>query len=314
MSIPDYYAVLGVPRYYATQAEIRSAYITQAKFFHPDAFNVAQNIALIKMQELNEAYDTLSDVNKKRKYDELLEAQLKRNVSDDNVLNRSPSNQYSYSNTKAHSESQSRTQENGSHKSYHQQAAHSQRPPKGKGTTFVVIVSLLVLVCLAVYSISEFASSLPPVIFKGDSVSASLSTPKPTTKRKPIAMPENGSVIHQFDYGEVTAPLTIVTDGDKNYYVKLRDSVTGTEALSFFVRAGMSAEVEVPLGTYELSYAYGTYWYGVKYLFGDDTLCAKADDVFEFTQDDDYVYGWTVELYLQTDGNLDFDFIDADEF
>lgn len=314
MSIPDYYAVLGVPRYYATQAEIRSAYIAQAKFFHPDAFNVAQNIALIKMQELNEAYDILSDVNRKRKYDELLEAQLKRTTSEDNSFSRSQGNQYSNANTKAHAESQSRPQKNDDHENTRQQTADSRRPQKRKGAPFAVIISLLILVCLAVYSISEFSSSLPPVTIKGDSVGASLSTPKPTTNRKPIAMPENGSIIHQYTYGEVTAPLTIVTDGDENYYVKLKDSVTGAEALSFFVRAGMSAEVEVPLGTYELSYAYGSYWYGVKYLFGDETLCAKADDIFEFTQDGDYVYGWTVELYLQTDGNLDFDYIDADEF
>lgn len=65
----SYYSVLGVPEFCDDKDKIRKAYLAQIKFFHPDAANVAPEIALEKTRVLNDAYEILRDENKKRAYD-----------------------------------------------------------------------------------------------------------------------------------------------------------------------------------------------------------------------------------------------------
>jgi len=65
----DYYETLGVTRT-ATPDEIKKAFRKLARLYHPD---VAKNKATgeAKFKELNEAYEVLSDPEKRRRYDEL---------------------------------------------------------------------------------------------------------------------------------------------------------------------------------------------------------------------------------------------------
>ena len=62
----DYYEILGVSKN-ASQDEIQAAYRRLVMQYHPD-INKAPD-ATKKMAEINEAYDTLSDPEKRRKYD-----------------------------------------------------------------------------------------------------------------------------------------------------------------------------------------------------------------------------------------------------
>jgi DnaJ-class molecular chaperone len=63
----DYYKVLGVPRS-ASQAEIQKAYLELAKKFHPDK-NPDDKSATKKFQEIQGAFDVLSNPEKREMYD-----------------------------------------------------------------------------------------------------------------------------------------------------------------------------------------------------------------------------------------------------
>jgi curved DNA-binding protein len=69
MDYKDYYQVLGVSRS-ATADEIRSAYRKLALKFHPDR-NPGNKQAEEKFKEMNEAYQVLSDTQKRARYDKL---------------------------------------------------------------------------------------------------------------------------------------------------------------------------------------------------------------------------------------------------
>lgn len=68
MSNKDYYATLGVSKN-ATDEEIKKAYKQQVKKYHPD-LNPDSKTAEDKMKEVNEAYEVLSNSEKRAKYDQ----------------------------------------------------------------------------------------------------------------------------------------------------------------------------------------------------------------------------------------------------
>lgn len=68
MEYKDYYKILGVDRD-ATEAKIKSAYRKLARQYHPDV-NKAPD-AVQKFKDINEAYEVLSDKEKKSRYDSL---------------------------------------------------------------------------------------------------------------------------------------------------------------------------------------------------------------------------------------------------
>jgi len=67
----NYYEVLNV-KINASDKEIKKAYRILAKKYHPDTYDGNKAFAQQKMQEINIAYDTLSNLNLRKAYDEKL--------------------------------------------------------------------------------------------------------------------------------------------------------------------------------------------------------------------------------------------------
>ena len=68
MKYKDYYEILGVDKS-ATEAQIKSAYRKMAKKYHPDVDKSPS--AQEKFKDINEAYEVLSDKQKRSRYDSL---------------------------------------------------------------------------------------------------------------------------------------------------------------------------------------------------------------------------------------------------
>ena len=75
----DYYALLGVTPG-ATPAQIKSAYRKLAKQYHPDVNNSSD--AADRFREITEAYDTLTDPDRRRRYDRLHSTRTGTGTSD----------------------------------------------------------------------------------------------------------------------------------------------------------------------------------------------------------------------------------------
>jgi len=67
MSRKDYYQILGISKN-ATQKEIKKAYYKLAFKYHPDK-NRGDKVAEEKFKELAEAYEVLSDPDRRKNYD-----------------------------------------------------------------------------------------------------------------------------------------------------------------------------------------------------------------------------------------------------
>lgn len=125
----------------------------------------------------------------------------------------------------------------------------------------------------------------------------------------------NGEIIIDQYPNSRYAPFKIqtTTTDDNIYYVLLANDLDNI-IISFIVEGGNNVELNVPLGTYKLYYAYGDTWYGTEYLFGLSTKYVTSDEKLKFYDDGTYYNGHTITLYKVTNGNFDTESIGADSF
>lgn len=126
-------------------------------------------------------------------------------------------------------------------------------------------------------------------------------------------LPSSG-LYRQHTYRKAVAPLTIITRGNLHNFVKIYNWQTNVVVATAFIRAGEVGSINVPLGSYCIKFAAGKIWYGEQYLFGPETAFSSADGRFDFAQSGNYIEGYTLELFLQPNGNLHLSQVSADDF
>ena len=95
----NYYNVLGVSQT-ATQEEIKKAFRSQAKIWHPDT-HIGESIEEINkaeevMKTITAAYEVLSDLSLRQKYDDKLRQDSRVAASQSTPTTPRPASQYSY--------------------------------------------------------------------------------------------------------------------------------------------------------------------------------------------------------------------------
>lgn len=193
-------------------------------------------------------------------------------------------------------------------------AGRRQRPTAGLLTGLAA--SIAVFSVTTAWNATLPSSSGPPPVSRQlpapTEPDADLRSVRPSTAREAesrfaapaLALPRNGA-LDRYDSREPVAPLEIQTRGSgHHYFVKLVDYLSDSPVLTIFVRANQAVNVDVPLGSMKLRYAVGSTWYGNELLFGPETTYAEAEARFDFVREGRQVRGYTVELFLQPDGNL----------
>lgn len=138
----------------------------------------------------------------------------------------------------------------------------------------------------------------------------------------------NGQYLVVPDY-ELMCPLDVLAGGERSYYVYLEyigepensydprqpsTSSPGEEDMAFYVEAGNSAELYVPVGEYYAYYASGYDWQGPEALFGEDTVCNMDAYILEFYTDEESAYGYDLELWDDAEDNPDMVPISPEDF
>ncbi len=89
----NYYDILGISNT-ATNSEIKKAYKTLVKKYHPDVFEGDKSVADSKIKQLNEAYEVLSNADERAKYDESLLAVSNESTTSSNNYSNSQTTDY----------------------------------------------------------------------------------------------------------------------------------------------------------------------------------------------------------------------------
>lgn len=167
----------------------------------------------------------------------------------------------------------------------------------------VLILSVCFLVCAIGGSLSPAASSSTKSSASSHVSSTSRSTSSSVSSSPsltPISKPKTG-LVYRSSYEDELAPFTVVANSDTDYYLRLCQGHKIIRA--YYIHAGETLDVEVPLGTYSLNYACSPYtssWFGKEHLWGTHTSFYKSLDSWTFYVDDDYYNGYTLTLKKPT--------------
>lgn len=222
----------------------------------------------------------------------------------------------------------------------------SKAPKSAKVPAFCWFIAGVLVVAILVVLLGRAVDAIYPSDISAESdvsVNSAYNTvtaPKVDTVTIPkqtVEEPENGHIFSALDM-EGIVPFTIESTGSGGYFFVLdpislsslntiksgngADSFTQDFLVSmeeenfikFYIRAGETFSISVPVGTYDVYYAAGDDWYGENDLFGSDTVYYRCAEPFRFTMFQEKTTGWTIILERTPDGNLEVDKISSEDF
>lgn len=250
---------------------IKAAYLTLAKKYHPDIYSGSSANADEIMKVINSAYATLSDPEKRKHYDWYLQAKRKQ-TGDEHSNN-----------------PQTRQNDITSNVSIPKKVI---KKKSGTSTGRIIIRFIVIILIIAI------------AIVICTNHDTSQQTPIPQLTAQPE--PQTGEILSgESGYGST---ITVKASKSTACVVKLKNMANKT-VLSFYVRAGQTATVDVPSGACYVYFASGKTWYGKHYLFGSDTYYSMDKDCLDFI-----THSWEYELQEVANGNFSETPISADKF
>lgn len=171
------------------------------------------------------------------------------------------------------------------------------------------VIAAIVFIVIGANSCGSSPSTSKSTSYSSTSTYSS-TTPKPTSTLTPVSMPASGKVFY-CSTTDRPSSFKVTNNGSSNYYMKFVKAGTDTKVITFFVRANSTVTIDMPAGKLELRYAYGSTWYGESKLFGENTMYAKDEEYYDFTN-----YTWEISLYttINSGQDMDVEYIGADEF
>lgn len=163
----------------------------------------------------------------------------------------------------------------------------------------IIIFSILLFI-FAVAFLYELSSD------RTNAPSASSRTPVSAYSRTPLEQPQTG-LLYSATPDEELAPFDITANSNTNYLIRLCDGKKIIQ--SYYIRAGETLSVYVPLGSYSLYYACASKdspWFGKSDLWDSATSYYKSNTIYTFDFDGEYYNGYTLELLGRSssdDGN-----------
>lgn len=273
----DYYKILGVSRN-ASPDKIRQSYLTLLKKYHPD---VCQDFyAIDLLQKINEAYDILSDPQKKYYYDN----HLNNPSGYPFPQQRQQTNSYSY-----------------------------QYPPKKSTWSWLKKLLFAIVLIFVVLIISAFIMG----ILSGLSSSMNDTTITTPEANMPIyPRPSTGTVIFTSQYMNGNGFLTVDnSQGYSDAVATLTFVNTKTPIYAFYIEKGTVYQIkEIPDGTYNLYFTTGENWDPNKKKFLINPYYEKFEDTLDFVTTATHYSGWKVTLYGTYTGNADTGYVNEKDF
>lgn len=129
----------------------------------------------------------------------------------------------------------------------------------------------------------------------------------------PVPLPDNGSVIQYRPIGttSLVAPFKVITNSSSvttHYLVLVSDWNTSAPVMAMFIFGGREAQTMLPIGTYRVSIAKGTKWYGMDHLFGKKTVQTQGAKPINLYQSASHqTMGAIINLNEAVDGNYPMD-------
>ncbi|BCN94274.1 hypothetical protein THMIRHAM_20590 [Thiomicrorhabdus immobilis] len=307
---------------------IKAAYRSLIQKYHPDRNNNSEESQRI-IAILNNSYSVLSNPESRQSYDNWIKQKLNESSQNKPRTLKSKTSSYQHYQTDNKSDiSESETvffqaylkKYNVSEQELNQAIWKSKiKSMKIGGNTFVedkpiinsatvnnssrsvfLIIFILTLISFFVFSYNSTSTKQPAI-------------PKELPTYQESLLPQSG-VLSVSTIEPLIAPFSITASSTQNHLVKLKDSITGNDIVSIFIRAGETVKTKVPLGTYTQVYASGNTWYGNKLLFGRRTVLSKSLTAFSFYKSGNRIRGHQVTLQNRVNGNLRSSRISQNEF